>query len=93
MARVHLDRRCSHAFGHKALQIGIDRPILRRNRIEARLRTPGGMFGLTSQEGLVKRLLDRVEHPRPGLRQVAGKIAQERCLGESSFIAVEHDAC
>ena len=93
MAGVHLNRRCSHAFGHKALQIGIDRPILRRNRIEARLRTPGGLVGLTSQECLVKRLLHRVEHPRAGLREVAGKIAQERCLGESAFIVIEHDAC
>jgi hypothetical protein len=40
----------------------------------------------------VKRLLHRIEHLRPGLRQVAGKIAQERGLAECSDVAVEDDA-
>jgi hypothetical protein len=67
----------------------IDRPIFRRNRIDTRLRTPGGVFGLAGQKSLVKRLLDRIEHPRPGLRQVPSEIAEERSLSESSFVAVE----
>src|SRR5271166_251991 len=92
MARFHLDRSRAHAFGHEPLEIGIDRPILRRNRIEARLRTPGGVLGLAGQKPLVKRFLDRIERPRPGLGQVAREIVHERSLGQSSFVAVEDDA-
>ena len=40
----------------------------------------------------MKRLLDGIEHSCAGLRQIAGEIAQERSLAESSFVAVEDDA-
>jgi len=51
-----------------------------------------GVLSLASQERLVKRLLDRVEHPSSRLRQIAGKVAQECSLGKSSFVAVEDNA-
>ena len=50
------------------------------------------MFSLAGQKRLVKRLLDRVEHPSSRLRQIAGKIAKKCSLGESSFVAVEDNA-
>src|SRR5215831_14663839 len=51
-----------------------------------------GVLSLASQERLVKRLLDRVEHPSSRLRQIAGKVAQECSLGKSCFVAVEDNA-
>src|SRR3954471_6423403 len=51
------------------------------------------MLSLAGQKRLVKRLLGRVEHPCPGLGQVAREIAQERSLAKSSFVTVKDDAC
>ena len=82
MACVYFDRRRSHSFGHETLKVGIDRPIFRRDRIEARLRTPGGVLCLAGQKGLVKRLLDRIEHPGLGFGHIAREIAQEGLLRE-----------
>jgi len=48
--------------------------------------------GLAGEQSLIERLLDRIEHLRLRLRQVAREVAQERFLGETSFIAVENDA-
>src|SRR6516165_661577 len=93
MASPYLDRFRAHAVRHESLQIGIDRSIFGRNRIEARLGTPSGIFRLAAQKRLVEWLLDSVEHPGAGLRQIAGKIAEECSLGEPSFLAVEDDAC
>ena len=48
-------------------------------------------MGLAGQKRLMERLLDRIEHLRPGLGQVARKIAQERRLAEGSYVAVKDD--
>jgi len=96
MARFHLDRRCSHAFGHEPLKIWIDRPIFRRDRVEARLGTPCGLLGLAGQKSRVKRLLDRIENPRPVFWQVTGEIAQKRrkfrMLEEAALVRSEPGA-
>src|ERR1700680_3936012 len=41
MACLHLDGLGAHPLGHKAFEIGIDRPVLRGNGIETRLRRQG----------------------------------------------------
>src|SRR3954452_11038238 len=92
MAGLHLDRLGAHTLGHKALEIGIDRPVLRRNGIEARFRPPGRVRGLAGEEGLLEWLLDRIEHLRLRFRQVACKIAQKRSLAETPFVTIEDDA-
>src|SRR3954471_10017182 len=92
MAGLHLDRLGAHTLGHKTLEIGVDRPVLRRNSIEARLRPPGRVRGLASEDGFLEWLLDRIEHLRLLFRQVARKIAQKRSLAETPFIAIEDDA-
>src|SRR5947209_14459862 len=89
VARLHLERLGAHALGHEAFEIGIDRPVFRRNSIETRLRAPGRVRGLAREQSLVERLLDRIEDLRLCFRQVAREIVQERSLAETSFIAVE----
>src|SRR5215470_1415337 len=42
MAGLHLDGLRTHPLGHEVLEIGIDRAVLGRNRIEARFRSPRG---------------------------------------------------
>jgi hypothetical protein len=64
MARLDLDGLCSHPLRHEAPQIRIDRPIFRRDRIEAGLRSPRRLGSLAGEERLVERLLQ----PRYDLR-------------------------
>src|ERR1700748_2091153 len=87
VARLHFDGFRAHALGHEALEIRIDRPVLRRDGIETGLGAPGRMRRLAREQRLVKWLLDRVEHLRFRFRQVACEIVQERSLAETSFIA------
>jgi hypothetical protein len=47
MARLHLDRGRAHPFGHEAFEIGIDRPVLGRDSVKARLR----LLGRLASEG------------------------------------------
>ena len=89
VTRLHFDGLGAHALGHEAFEIGIDRPVFRRNGIETRLRPPGRMRRLAREQSLVERLLDRIEDLRLRFRQVAREVAQERSLAETSFIAVE----
>src|SRR6476620_4326410 len=77
MAGLHLDGLGAHPLGHEALEIGIDRAVLGRNRIEARFRTPRGLRGLSREESLLERLLNRIEHLRLRFRQVAREITHE----------------
>src|ERR1700691_623005 len=56
MAGLHLDGLGAHALGDEAFEIGIDRPVFRRNRIETRLRPPGCMRCLARKQSLVERL-------------------------------------
>ena len=49
MACLHLDGLGAHPLGHKAFEIGIDRPVFRGNGIETRLRPPGRMRGLARE--------------------------------------------
>jgi hypothetical protein len=59
MAGLHLDGLGAHALGHETFEIRIDRPVFRGNGIETRLRPPGRMRGLSREESLLERLLDR----------------------------------
>ena len=90
MACLHFDGLGTHALGHEAFEIGIDRPVLRGNGIEARLRPPGGLRGLAREQSLLERLLHCIENLRLRFRQVAREIAQERSLVEAPFIPVEN---
>src|SRR5258707_15024635 len=89
VTRLHFDGLGAHALGHEAFEIGIDRPVFRRNGIETRLRPPGRMRRLAREQSLVERLLDRIKDLRLRFRQVAGEIAQERSPAEASFLAGE----
>ena len=88
VARPHLDRRRAHTLRHEAFEIGVDRAILGRDRVEARLRTPGGVPGLAHEQRPVKWLLHRIENARSAFRQIAREIAQECSLREPPFVAV-----
>src|SRR5258708_12285399 len=90
VTRLHFDGLGAHALGHEAFEIGIDRPVFRRNGIETRLRPPGRMRRLAREQSLLERLLDRIKDLRLRFRQVAGEIAQERSLADASFIAAEN---
>ena len=61
MARLHFDGHGAHALGHEAFEIGIDRPVLRGDGIETRLRPPSRMRRLARKQSLMERLLDRIE--------------------------------
>src|ERR1700730_14352245 len=89
VTRLHFDGLGAHSLGHEAFEIGIDRPVFRRNGIETRLRPPSRMRRLAREQSLLERLLDRIKDLRLRFRQVAREIAQERSLAEASFIAVE----
>jgi hypothetical protein len=84
MTRLHFDGLGAHPLGHESFEIGIDRAVFRGNGIETRLRPPGRMRGLPREESFLERLLDRIENLRLRFRQVAGEIAQERLLAETS---------
>ena len=56
MACLHFDALGAHALSHEAFEIGIDRPVLRGNGIEARLRPPGRLCGLAREQSLVSEL-------------------------------------
>ena len=92
MTGLDLDRFRAHALGHEALQLGIDRPILRRHGIPAWLRPPCGVDGFACKQFLVERPLDRVKRLCLRFRQVAREISQESLFAETSFIAIEYDA-
>ena len=92
MARLQLDRRRAHAFGHKSLEIGVNRAVFRRDGIEARLRMSSGVLRFSGQQRLVKRLLHRIEFARFYRRQIAAEVAQECRLRQSALVAVEHDS-
>src|ERR1700752_31327 len=67
VTRLDLDRPGTHPLGHEALEVRIDGAVLRRDRVEARLGSPGSIAGLAGQERLVERLLHRIE--RSGLQR------------------------
>jgi hypothetical protein len=92
MARIHLDGLGAHALRHETLEVRIDRAIFGRDGVIAGFRSPGCMRGLTSEQSLLERLLDRIQHLGLSLRKVARKITQKSLLGKPSFIAVELDA-
>src|SRR3954468_20010846 len=91
MAGLNLDRVGAHALGHEALEIGVDRSVLSRNGIEARLRPPSSVRGLASEQGLVEGCLNRIEHLCFCSRQIARKIVQKRSLAETPLVAIEDD--
>ena len=92
VARLHLDRLGAHALGHETLEVRIDGPVLRRNRVPARLRPPRGVRGLVGEQRLLERDLDRVEDARFVRRQIAGEVAQECLLAQPALIVRPDDA-
>src|ERR1700683_1409459 len=92
MACLHLDGPGAHTLGHETFEVGIDRPVFRRNGIETRLRTPGRVRGLAGQQSLVERFLYRIEDLRFRFRQITGEIAQERGFAKTSLVTVEDDS-
>jgi hypothetical protein len=46
---LHFDGLGSHALGHEAFEIGIDRPVLCGNGIETRLRPPSRLRSLARE--------------------------------------------
>ena len=89
VADLHLDSLRAHSLGHKALEIGIDSAVLGRNRIEARFRSPCGLWGLVGEQGLLERLLDRIKHLCFCRGQIAREIPQEGLLAETSFVTIK----
>jgi hypothetical protein len=69
-----------HSLRHEPLEVGIDRAVLGRNRIEARFRSPRGLRGLAGEQSLLERLLDRIEHLCLCRGQIAREIPQEGLL-------------
>src|SRR3984893_7828996 len=94
MAGLHLDGLGAHPLGHEALEIGIDRAVIRGNRIETRLRPPGRMRGLAGEQSLLERLLGRVGMWRGGLRSTMSVAAPFvwRCLSGSAITPFPHPA-
>ena len=92
MACLDLDRLRAHPLGHEALQVGIDRPVLGGNGIEARLGAPCGIRRLFRRQRLLERLLNRVEDAGFLRRQVAPEVVQECFLGQPAPIVVEDNA-
>src|SRR4029077_3428787 len=71
VTRFNLYSLGTHALGHESLEVRIDRAVLGRNGVIARLWSPSRVRGLAGEQRLVERLLDRVEHLGLRLRQVA----------------------
>src|ERR1700733_893969 len=91
MARFHLYGSRAHTLGHETLKVRIDGPVFSGDCIEARLRPPGCLCGLAREQGLLERLLDRVQDPRLFLRYIARKVAKESLLAQPTFFTIEED--
>src|SRR3984885_5820319 len=79
---VHLYGSRAHTLVHETLKVRIDGPVFSGDCIEARLRLPGCLCGLAREQGLLERLLDRVQDPRLFLRNIARKVAKESLLAQ-----------
>src|SRR4029077_8029447 len=62
VTRFNLDGLGTHALGHEALEVWIDRAVLGGNGIVTWLRSPRRIGGLSGEQRLVERLLDGKEH-------------------------------
>src|SRR5262249_36806306 len=79
-------RRRAHALGHEALEIGIDRTVLRGHGVPAWLRAPRRLGGFIGKQGAFERSLNGVENTRFVGGQVAGEVAQERLLAQPAIV-------
>src|SRR5690606_27443554 len=91
VAGLHFDGPGAHARCHEALQVRIDRTVLRRDRVVARLRAPRSGADAGGDELTLEWHLHGVQDPGPGFGQVAGEIAQEGGFGQLAFVTVEDD--
>jgi hypothetical protein len=92
VARLDLDRSRAHPLGHEALQVRIDRSVLRGHGVEARLGAPGSICRLIHRQRLLERLLNRVEDTRFLRWQIASEVTQECRLGQLTPVVVEDNA-
>src|ERR1700683_4052821 len=82
VARCLFKRRRLHSLGQKSLELRIDRAILCRYLVEARLCPPGGRRGLGGCQRVGARPLYGVESARAGGVYAVGEIPEEGFLVE-----------
>src|SRR6202453_5289922 len=82
VAGFQFNRRRLHSLGQKSLELRIDRAILCRYLIEARLHPPGGRRGLRGCQRVGARSLDGVERESARVVYAVGEIPEEGFLIE-----------
>src|SRR5207244_3620736 len=79
VARCDLRRLCAGALRVKALEIGIDRAVVRRDDVPRRNRLPRRFRHRRAERGVVQRLLYRSHHARFGRPNVLAEVRAELC--------------
>jgi hypothetical protein len=82
MARVKLDRRGVHPGGHEAFEVGIDRPVVLRHRIEGRFDPPSCLCHFPAEQLGGHPSLHGVQHLGPRRVDVLGEVLEKRLLTE-----------